>query len=64
MARQVRAPTLLLWSERAGFLDEGMVARYAEAFPDFRAVPSTAGHYIPRERPGEFCRAVLAFLDR
>lgn len=62
-ARQVQAPTLLLWSEKAGFLDEAMVARYAAAFPNFRSVRSTAGHYIPRERPGEFCRAILAFLD-
>ena len=62
-ARQVQAPTLLLWSEKAGFLDDGMVARYAAAFHDFRAISSAAGHYIPRECPGEFCRAVLGFLD-
>ena len=61
-ARQVQAPTLLLWSEEAGFLDEAMVARYSSAFSDFQAISSTAGHYIPRERPGEFCRAILTFL--
>jgi len=62
-ARQVKCPTRLLWSETAGFLDETMVARYRAVIPTLTDMRSTAGHYIPRERPWEFCERVLDYLD-
>ncbi len=63
-ARHVHVPTLLLWSEKAGFLDAEMVGRYREAIASLVDISSTAGHYIPRERPGEFCRTILEYLGK
>jgi pimeloyl-ACP methyl ester carboxylesterase len=64
MTARITAPTLMLWGQRSGFLDDELIARIRSAIGDMEVARTDTGHYIPREAPDEFTRLVLEFLDR
>lgn len=62
-AGKLRCRTLLLWGIRSAYFNEDVVARYRRRFGEsFSDRCCDAGHYIPREMPREFVRAVREFL--
>jgi pimeloyl-ACP methyl ester carboxylesterase len=63
LARQVTAPTRLLWSEKAGFINQEILEKHRRNFQAFSDVRLLCGHYIPREIPWEFCNLAIAFLE-
>jgi pimeloyl-ACP methyl ester carboxylesterase len=63
-ARRIEAPVLLLWGAKSQYFDVDMVAKYRANFPNFTDIVIDTGHYVPRERPDQFCRHVAGFLAR
>jgi pimeloyl-ACP methyl ester carboxylesterase len=64
MTARITAPTLMLWGQRSGFLDDELIARMGKAIGSFEVARTDTGHYIPREAPEEFTKLVQEFLDR
>ncbi|HEV7679073.1 MAG TPA: alpha/beta hydrolase [Candidatus Dormibacteraeota bacterium] len=64
MTARITAPTLMLWGQRSGFLDDELIGRLGEAIASFEVARTDTGHYIPREAPEEFTKLVQEFLDR
>lgn len=59
----ITAPTLLCVGETSPFFDEELVDRMQNEFQDLTVQYFKTGHYIPRERPDDFVRALRAFLS-
>lgn len=62
IARSLTMPVLLLWGARSEYFDDATVERYRREFPNFQDVRMDTGHYVPREKPGEFCAIVERFF--
>jgi pimeloyl-ACP methyl ester carboxylesterase len=59
---RLAVPTLILWGERSPFFSAEIAERMLARMADGRLVRTPTGHYIPREAPDEFLRAVRDFL--
>lgn len=63
-ARQVPAPTLLVWGSQDRLVDVALAPRAAAAFPDARLlVLPGVGHVAQLERPEAVARAFLGMLE-
>jgi pimeloyl-ACP methyl ester carboxylesterase len=61
---RVRVPALVMWGEEDRVIPVAYAAEYERLLPDARVVRIPAcGHSPARERPDEFARALLGFLD-
>ena len=63
LARRATAPVRLLWSEKAGFIDQAILEKHRRNFQAFSDLRLSSGHYIPREVPWQFCNLAIAFLE-
>ncbi len=65
LARSLRGPTLLVHGGASPILTRAMAERFAEAVKSVEliSIPG-AGHSVAGDKPDEFTRAVLGFLDR
>jgi haloacetate dehalogenase len=64
--RQVRCPTLALWSARDDLeeMHGDPLAIWRLWAPDLRGGPIDSGHHMAEEAPGELAAALLEFLQR
>jgi pimeloyl-ACP methyl ester carboxylesterase len=63
-ARCIRAPTLLLWGERDTLVPLSLAAEWQRAIPSSRLVVLPGAGHVPMvERPREFAKLLLEFLD-
>ncbi|MET0552456.1 MAG: alpha/beta fold hydrolase [Vicinamibacteria bacterium] len=61
---RIRQPTLVIWGRDDRWIDVSHAARFAAAIPGARtALLDGCGHMPQEERPADFVRLVLAFLD-
>jgi pimeloyl-ACP methyl ester carboxylesterase len=60
---EIRAPTLVLWGERDGWLAPEFGRRLADAIPHARLtlIPD-AGHFLPEDQPAAVVAALAAFF--
>lgn len=64
MCELIKVPVLIMWGTKSPFLDQDIADRMLQAMPRAELSRIQAGHYIPREAPGEFIRVLSDFLDR
>jgi pimeloyl-ACP methyl ester carboxylesterase len=60
---RLAVPTLIVAGGPTSTLEQSTLAQAAELIPSGSIVTLDAGHYVHRERPDEFCDAVLGWLD-
>jgi pimeloyl-ACP methyl ester carboxylesterase len=61
---RITALTLLCVGETSAFFDDALVQRMQAEFPALTVQYFKTGHYIPRERPGDFIAAVREFFAK
>lgn len=60
----ITAPTLLIGGGPESHVDQDMLAAAATRIPKCDLVTITAGHLVHANRPAEFARVVLSWIDR
>lgn len=62
-ARELKTPTLLVWGKNDAITPVSTVAKIKKIMPEAQTVIiSGVGHKLPYEKPGEFFKALKAFL--
>jgi pimeloyl-ACP methyl ester carboxylesterase len=61
-AAAIKAPSLLVAGKRSPFVDEELAERFRQTVPNADVLWTDTDHYIPREAPEVFCKAVRDFI--
>jgi pimeloyl-ACP methyl ester carboxylesterase len=63
MARRIPVPTLLIWGRQSDLVTADLVERMRAAIKKLEVAQFDAGHYVQREDPWGYARAISSFLS-